>query len=53
MDANMAHYCLHKHHWSPEEYLEKPKAIKAFIIASTQVKIEAEKKAVEETKNKQ
>jgi len=45
MDANIAHYCLHKLRKFPHEYLALPSKEKAFVIASIQIKLEHEKKA--------
>lgn len=43
-DANYAHYCLQKLHMLPGEYLELDAEEKAFIIASIQIRIAAEKR---------
>ena len=51
-DANIVHYWIHKLHKLPSEYLALPRLEKAFIIASIQVKIEAEKKAQKEAERK-
>jgi len=46
------HYVLHKFHWKPHEFLDLPPREQAVVIASIQVKIEAEKKAEREAKRK-
>ncbi|PAE20499.1 hypothetical protein CHH80_10830 [Bacillus sp. 7504-2] len=51
-EANVAHYCLHKLKKWPSEYLSLPKEEKAFVIASVQVKIDAEKKQQKEMERK-
>ncbi|RTQ91636.1 hypothetical protein EKG35_13290 [Lysinibacillus telephonicus] len=51
-DANIAHYVLHKLRLLPSQYLNLPRLEKAFVIASIQVKIEAEKKARKEAERK-
>lgn len=49
MEANIAHYCLHKLHRWPHEFLALDRYEKAMVIASVEVKLkndrEAEKKA--------
>lgn len=48
----MAHYCLHKLKKWPSEYLNLPNEEKAFVIASVQMKIDAEKKQQKEAERK-
>ncbi|QUI25519.1 hypothetical protein HZI73_25915 [Vallitalea pronyensis] len=44
-EANYAHYLLHKIHLLPHDFLALPRREKAFIMASVDLHIEAEKKA--------
>lgn len=46
------HYWIHQLKKLPSEYLSLPRLDKAFVIASIQVKIDAEKKARAESENK-
>lgn len=48
----MAHFCLQKLHILPSEFLGLPIKERAFIIASTQARIDSEKKAAMEAKAK-
>lgn len=49
--AGMAHFCLQKLHILPSVFLNLDEQEKAFVIASIQLKIEADKKAAEKVKN--
>lgn len=48
----MAHFCLQKLHLLPHVFNELPKPEKAFVIASIQVRVEAEAKQARELKRK-
>ncbi|HAB60565.1 MAG TPA: hypothetical protein DCE48_07655 [Lachnospiraceae bacterium] len=51
-ESNYAHYCLHKFHILPSEFINLDDNEKAFVIASIRVKIEDEKKEQEKAKRK-
>lgn len=44
MEANIAYYCLHKLHKWPHEFLSLDRYEQAVVIASIQIKLEADKK---------
>ena len=48
----MAYYCLHKFHWKPTTLLSMTREEKAFIMASIQVKADAEKEQEKKMKAK-
>ena len=52
MDATIAYYCLHKFHWKPTMLLSMTREEKAFIMASIQIKADAEKKQEQKMKAK-
>jgi len=45
-----AHYCLHKLHMLPSEFIALDDQEKAFVIASIKIKMEAEKEEAEKIK---
>ena len=47
-DAVLAHYCLHKLHLLPSEFVALDPQEKAFVIASIKIKMEAEKRKLKE-----
>ncbi|PJO43941.1 hypothetical protein CWD94_10060 [Lysinibacillus xylanilyticus] len=49
-EANVAHYCLHKLKKWPSEFDNLPLYEKAFVIASVQLKIKADKDGEKEAK---
>ncbi len=51
-EANFAHFCLQKFGWEPSKFLNLPVMEKTFVIASIQVRVEAEKKHEAELKSK-
>lgn len=51
-EANFAHFCLQKFGWEPSKFLDLPIQERAFVIASIQVRGEAEKKKEAELKAK-
>ena len=51
-EANFAHFCLQKFGWEPSKFLDLPIKEKAFVIASIQVRGEAERKKEAELKQK-
>lgn len=50
--ANYAYYCLHKLGITPRQFDEMDKYEKAFIIASIQIKQDAEKEQEKKLKSK-
>lgn len=48
----MVHFCLQKLHILPSEFLNLPLKERVFIIASTMVRVDSEKKAIEEAKRR-
>lgn len=50
--AGVAHYCLHKLHMLPSQFLELEEEDKAFVIASVTLKAEKERKETERIKRK-
>ncbi len=48
---NAAYCCLHRLHWKPSEFDALPVREKAFVIASIQLKAEAEKREAEKIKS--
>lgn len=50
--ANYAYYCLHKLRITPRQFDEMDKYEKAFIIASIQIKKDAEKEQEKKLKSK-
>ncbi len=48
----MVHFCLQKLHILPSEFLNLPLKERVFIIASTLVRVDSEKKAIEEAKRR-
>lgn len=52
MEANTAHYCLHKLHKWPHEYLELETEEQAYIMAAVEMELEKDKKAVKEAQRK-
>lgn len=50
--ANIAYYCLHKLRILPSQFNRLPLREKAFVIASIQLRIEAEKKEAQRLKRK-
>lgn len=51
-EANFAHFCLQKFGWEPSKFLDMPLRERAFVIASINVRCEAEKKREAELKAK-
>ena len=54
-EANFLYYAIHKLHWSPsmlDEWFDAEDEVKAFYYASTQIKIENDKKQADEIKRK-
>ena len=51
-EANFAHFCLQKFGWEPSKFLDMPLREQAFVIASINVRCEAEKKREAELKAK-
>jgi len=51
-EANFAHFCLQKFGWEPSKFLDLPIRERAFVIASINVRCEAEKKREAELKSK-
>jgi len=51
-DANYAHYCLQKFGWEPSKFLGLPPLERAFVIASIDIRIDAERKKDAELKRK-
>jgi len=51
-EANYAHFCLQKFGWEPSKFLDLPVEDRAFVIASIDVRCDAEKKREAELKNK-
>lgn len=51
-EACIVNYCLHKFHILPHEFLALPIRERAFIIASVQLRIEAEKEQEKKLKSK-
>lgn len=51
-EANLAYYCLHKFHWKPTILLSMTREEKAFILASIQVRSDAEKEQEKKMKAK-
>lgn len=47
-ESNIAHYCLHKLHKWPHEFLQLPRTERAFVIGSIEVKLEDDQKARKE-----
>jgi len=47
-----AHYCLHELKLLPSQFDSLPKQEKAFVTASIKIKLEDEKKKMEEAKRK-
>ena len=45
-----AHYCLHKFHKWPSEFLSLPRNERAFVIASIDTKVEDDKEAERKAK---
>jgi hypothetical protein len=50
--SSIAYYCLHKFHMLPSQFVELEENEKAFVIASIQIKIDAEKRKQKEMENK-
>lgn len=50
--ANYAYYCLHKLKITPRQFDEMDKYEKAFVIASIDIKAEADKKEQQKLKRK-
>lgn len=50
--ASIAHYCLHKLHMLPSQFLALDEEDKAFVIASITLKAEKERKEAERIKRK-
>lgn len=50
--AGVAHFCLQKLHMLPSKFLELEEEEQAFVIASVEKRIEAERRAQEEMKRK-
>lgn len=53
MEANYAYYCLHQFNMLPSAFLNLPPREKATIVACIDLKIEAEKRKIDEMKAKQ
>ena len=51
-EASFAHFCLQKFGWAPSKFLDLPDSEQAFVIASIQVRIDAERKQEAELKAK-
>ena len=51
--ASYAHYALQKLHILPSQFMELDRADKAFIIASIDLRVEAEKKEAKKAQKKQ
>lgn len=51
-EASYAHFCLQKFGWEPSKFLDLPIREKAVVIASIDVRCEAEKKKEAELKSK-
>lgn len=51
-EADFAHFCLQKFGWEPSKFLNLPVRERAFVIASIEVRCEAEKKKEAELKAK-
>ena len=52
LEASVVHFCLQKLHILPSEFLNLPLKERVFIIASTLVRVDSEKKAIEEAKKR-
>lgn len=50
--ASYAHYALQKLHILPSQFMELDRADKAFIIASIDLRVEAEKKEAKKAQKK-
>lgn len=50
--ANYAYYCLHKLRITPRQFDEMDKYEKAFVIASIDIKMEADKEEQKKLKSK-
>lgn len=50
--ASIAHYCLHKLHMLPSQFLELEEEDKAFVIASVTLKAGKERKDAERIERK-
>lgn len=50
--ASIAHYCLHKLHMLPSQFLALEEEDLAFVIASVTLKVEKERKETERIKRK-
>lgn len=50
--AGVVHYCLHKLHMLPSQFLELEEEDKAFVIASVTLKAEKERKETERIERK-
>ena len=51
-EANYAHYCLQKFGWEPSKFINLPPLERAFVIASIDTRIDAERKKDAELKRK-
>ena len=51
-EANFAHFCLQRFGWPPSKFLALPVHERAFVIASINVRCEAERKKEAEMKSK-
>lgn len=51
-EANYAHFCLQKWGWEPSKFLDLPVLERAVVIASINVRCEAERKKEAELKQK-
>ena len=52
MEANVAYYCLLKHHKWPHEFLTLDRYEKAFVIAAVELRLENDKKEAQRAKRK-
>lgn len=51
-EASFAHFCLQKFGWEPSKFLALPIKERAFVIASIDIRCEAERKKEAELKSK-
>lgn len=51
-ESNAAYYCFHKLGWKPSRFNNLPIREKAFVVASIQIKMEAERKKEAELKRR-